>query len=787
MKLSIRRVGLVLFFGLALRPAGPVLGQVRVLEYQGAKVEIYRDFYGVPHIRSSSEAGVAFGNGFAIAQDRLGQLERFRRSARGEMAELVGRQALNHDIEVRKNSYTEEERWEIFNALKPQFKQMLQAYADGVNAYAQEARRMDKIPQELKASGLDFRPWSVTDSIAIAQMMARRFGSGGGGELRNLALYFYLKRRFRRSPSGQNLALKVLGDILWLNDPQAPTTLPHSQRPPNYRPRYGLKNLQSLEKLLDLESVLPYLSSTGKEAEIAFAEKYHLPTKFGSYAIVIGKKRSAGGYPILIGGPQMGFSTPQIAHEVHLVGPGLDVAGMGFAGIPGVLIGFNPYLAWTTTSGIGDLEDIFVEKLDPQNPSRYWYKGSYRPMERRVEVIKVKGENPVTLEVFRTIHGPVIGFDYRRKVAFSRSAFYWKREMQAIEAFYRFNRARNLQDFAAACALIATSHNFFCATRGGDIGYWYCGYYPIRPPGTDPRFPLLGTGEQEWLGRLPFSAHPQAMNPPQGYLVNWNNKPAPWWDNGDTPVWGTLFRVRRIQELVTRRSTLTPEQVRNILPDIGKRDFDAPYFVPPLVKALLRSPKLTPLEKNALNYLRYWDYYHDHYSVAKVLFDRFFNHLRELLFLDDLGNLGNPSLFALAVQPSLMYRALNPKHVRLPPSRDYLNGQSPESLMINAFKKAVEELAQKKGKQVSLWGEPRGWIHLDPLPPIPDDNRGTYILCVELDRPEVHALSVLCPGQNEDPSTLHYSDQRELAGYWLYKPLRLKLPEEPSQGKGGQQ
>lgn len=783
MKPSIRGVNLAFYLSLALGLASPVLGQVRLLEYQGAKVEIYRDSYGVPHIRSSSEAGVFFGNGFAIAQDRLGQMEHFRRSARGEMAELVGREALNHDIEVRKRGYTEEERWEIFNALKPQFKQMLQAYADGVNAYVQEARRIDKIPQELKALGLNFRPWSVTDTIAIAQMMSRRFGSGGAGELRNLALYFYLKRRFRRSPPGQNLALKVLGDLLWLNDPQAPTTLPHSQRPPHYRPRYGLKNLQSLEKLLDLESVLPYLSA-GREAEITFAEKHHLPTKFGSYAIVIGKKRSAAGYPILIGGPQMGFSTPQIAHEVHLVGPNLDVAGMGFAGIPGVLIGFNPYLAWTTTSGIGDLVDVFVEKLDPQDPSRYWYKGSYRPMERRVEVIKVKGESPVTLEVFRTLHGPVIGVDQRRKVAFSLSAFYWKREMQAIEAFYRFNRARSIQEFAGACALIATSHNFFCATRKGDIGFWYCGYYPIRPPGTDPRFPLLGTGEQEWQGRLPFSAHPQAINPPQGYLVNWNNKPAPWWDNGDTPAWGSLFRVSRIQELVTRKPALTPEQVRNILPDIGKRNFDAPYFVPPLVKALARFPKLSPLEKSALNYLRYWDYYNDHYSVAKVLFDRFFNHLRNLLFLDDLGNFGNPELFTIAIQPSLMYRALNSKQVRLPTSQDYLNGQSPENLMISAFKKTVAELVQKKGKQVSLWGEPRGWIRLDPLPPIPNDNRGTYILCVELAQPEVHALSVLCPGQNEDPSTLHYNDQRELAGYWLYKPLQIKIPET-LQGNGG--
>src|SRR5262249_5090371 len=149
---------------------------------------------------------------------------------------------------------------------------------------------------------------------------------------------------------------------------------------------------------------------------------HNLPGKWGSYAWLISPGKSLSGNPVLVGGPQMGFSTPQIAHEIHYSSGDLNVIGMGFAGIPEVLIGHNDYLAWTTTSGLTDMVDIFAEKLNPQNKYQYMYKGQYRDMEKRVEVIKIKGEEPRQIEIYRTVHGPVTGWDDREGLAYSRAA-----------------------------------------------------------------------------------------------------------------------------------------------------------------------------------------------------------------------------------------------------------------------------------------------------------------------------------------------------------------------------
>src|SRR5205085_6496740 len=177
------------------------------------------------------------------------------------------------------------------------------------------------------------------------------------------------------------------------------------------------------------------------------ASSLKLPTTWGSYAIVVSGRKMAGSAPVLVGGPQMGFSTPQIAHEVHLSAPGLDVIGMGFAGVPGVLIGHNPRLAWTTTTGDADEEDIFVETLNPADPEQYWFNGAWRRMEKRVETIAVRGGAPVTDEVFRTVHGPVLEWDREHHLAYSKQMAYWKREAAALEAVYRFNRAATAREF----------------------------------------------------------------------------------------------------------------------------------------------------------------------------------------------------------------------------------------------------------------------------------------------------------------------------------------------------
>ena len=234
---------------------------------------------------------------------------------------------------------------------------------------------------------------------------------------------------------------------------------------------------------------------------------------------------------MLYGGPQMGFDTPAVIHEVQLKGGnGFDVMGMAFAGVPPVLIGRNEDIAWTSTTATGDNVDTYAETLC--GPTSYMFNGVCTPMEVREETINVRitvpgvplETAPQTLTVMRTVHGPVIAIDSEKGVAYSQKRAHWMKEYAAIHPFLEFDRAHSVAEFDAAARQIVTSHNFLYADSGGNIAYWQAGQVPVRPAGYDPRLPLPGTGEAEWPGgTIPM---PVSVNPAQGWLANWNNKPS---------------------------------------------------------------------------------------------------------------------------------------------------------------------------------------------------------------------------------------------------------------------
>jgi len=765
---------------------GPDGQRTLVLRYEGEEVRILRDRYGVPHVFAPSARAAYFGNGYAIAQDRLAQMDRYRRQARGELAELEGVQALVSDREARRTGYTEVEREAQLAELSEAARTALVAYAEGVNACLRDYERQG-YPDYLATLPIKPRPWRPTDSLAIAQMMARRFGGSSSLELQLSQIRAALQTFLGPQVDA------ILDDLTWRNDPAAPTTLSPADSPydplspppprrgagrrapssrPNRRTRWGPVPAVQARLLAGIppEVFARAHAILSDEAGLAYAAAHGLPTRFGSYAIVVAGRRMVGGAPALVGGPQMGFGTPQIAHEIHLTCPEFDVIGMGFAGLPGVLIGHNRHLAWTTTTGVGDVQDVFVETLHPENAGQYRYLGEWRSFERREEVIRVRGQDPVRIEVLRSVHGPVIQVDEGSRRAFAAKSSYWNGEHHAIEAILRFNRAKSLREFAAAVPLIRTSHNWFCATQQGEIGYWFGGWFPLRAPGIDPRFPTPGTGEKEWRGFRRFDCCPQAIDPKSGVIANWNNKPAIWWDHGDAPAWGAIHRVSTIQQRLARPGLLTVSDLRAIVREIGIQDQRLP-LLPPLLRAA-EGAKLSSAATLAIAHLRAWDGLATDGSVAKRIFDQYLEELMTTIFADELGPLLDRRLRSQPIWPTLMLRAIQGKQAAVPLRRDYLNGKPARTVMLAALEKACATLRERYGPEVGHWRYTQEWIEaLRPLPPIPRTDRGTYILIVELCRPEVIGESILPPGQSEDPRSPHYGDQRELAGYWRFKPM----------------
>jgi penicillin G amidase len=752
----------------------------QILQLDGEEIRIQRDRFGVPHIFAATERALFYGNGYAVAQDRLWQMERYRRDGRGEMAEIDPK-ALARDRDVRKLGYTEAERQQRFDQLTPKHRLQIKAYADGVNAWMTKATATGKLPEGYAQNQIQPVPFRVTDSVAISDLMSQRFGSGGGAELRNQRYLNKLKDKF-----GLETSQQIFDDLMWQNDPASPTTIMESaSRQPARGPSVATQ-LKPVSGFAFSEASLASAESTADLTRIrAYAEQNGLFSRWGSYAWVVAPSRSASGNATLVGGPQMGFSTPQIAHEVHLNGAGLNIIGMGFAGIPGVLIGHNDHLAWTTTSGLTDMEDVFVEKLNPSNRYQYWFQGRWHDMERRTETIQVRDGKPEVFEVCRTVHGPVLEWDDKEPVAYSLKRAFRGQELETMRAIAGFCTARDLKEFAAQAKLIWLTHNFFVATLQGDIGYWHCGRPPQRAEGVDPRLPTSGTGEKEWKGVLAPEQIPQWINPKQGFICNWNNKPVSYWNNGEVPVWGAIFRVHRITELLEARSKLNFEQIRDITIDIGLNDPNANYLKPHLLKAIAGANAANERWKQAYELLNAWDNHAVEGSVAKTIFDEWLQALREAIFADELRDL-DKDRFNNITQPSLILHVLEGQRASVPVRHDFLNGKSVKQVQLEALQTALQNLAAKHGPAPALWGHIQPTINFRPLPPIPSSSRGTYIQVVELSKPIIRSVSILPPGQSEDPKSPHFGDQREMAGNWKFKPMlytKELLELEAKQGK----
>lgn len=518
----------LLVFAVSLAASGQTAQDVTLTAPGGETVTIDRDDYGVPHIQSSTEAGVFFGQGFATAQDRLFQMETFWRTALGRLAELQGPAATTQDTQIRTVYYTDAERSAQFDGLSERLQTMISSYVDGVNAYIDStgANPAAYLPAEYAVGGFTPEPWTVNKAMGVIQFFIRRFGEIGGEELTRLA------------------ELQAQGPEWFdanrpLNDPTAPTTI-----------ETGAPTLRTTGAYVG-PAVDPHLAATvaaDREALTASLVRNGVPPTFGSFAAVISGEMSESGNVMLLGAPQMGqpaVDAKAVTAEYELLvgeadGTGLHVAGMSVPGIPGVIIGRTRGRTWTFTTGYTDNTDTFTLTLGAPGPGgvpTYVYDGGARPAEVITDTILVRGGDPVVYTHFRSVHGPVYALDAANGRAYAYKYTFWERELEMAEALLDAWDAASVEAFEAAASRIPVSFNMFYADKEQNIAYWHVGDYPVRPEGADPRLPLAGDGTQEWAGFVPFEEQPQSVNPAQGYFANWNNKPEPSWDQGDNVPW----------------------------------------------------------------------------------------------------------------------------------------------------------------------------------------------------------------------------------------------------------
>ena len=583
-----RRLALGLLTALLL-VGGPAGAQTTCTPLDQPPGTVLRDAHGVPHIFANTMDDLLVTNGYVEAQDRLFEMEIFRRAGRGTLSAVLGSSFLEMDSSIRRDLYTEAERQAQFDALPSADQNSLSKFADGVNLYICQARLdSSKMPAEYAALGFLPADWSALDSVAAADFLIGVFGSFGGDEVRNAALFFDVKSRV-----GTARAKRVFNDHFPLFDPESPTTIPQQEKtyddPLLHSTRqFSSRQLRVLETYLSSINAAAGVSSAqtqavARAAEVLGVQPGHV--RHASNAILVSGALTDTGNPILLGGPQVGYAIPSFFFEVGLHAPGIDAVGVVPPAGPGIVIGRTQNFAYTITSGISDQVDTYLEVLNPANPKQYLFNGTYEDMSCRTETFTVQeppppagsGGAPMTVqrEFCRTRHGPVFYSD--SAAAFSHASAHRNLELVSAANWLRMGQATSLTEFKSLVDGMSMSFNFNYADNQGTIAYFHAGIRPLRPSRTDPRFPLIGTGGEEWQGFLPKDQMPGIVNPAQGWLTNWNNNPIRGWSSADVrELWGTEHRVQALQDGILRElaadGKLSVDDVNLVMFQAAKKD-----------------------------------------------------------------------------------------------------------------------------------------------------------------------------------------------------------------------
>ena len=546
---SIDRSGRVLAIGLLLVVVA--LSSQGFLAGPQHPVEIVRDTWGIPHVFSDTDEGAMFGLGFATAQDRMLQMEYSRRVVQGRIAEMLGlvgapgKTTLDSDIKYR-HMGTYEFLGTVVARLDDDTRSLLQAYADGVNHYL---RTTDDLHPLFAEIGIRPERWRPVDCLAVWNRIAVFFSPSWTGEAKQL----HDVEALLRDGLTQEQAIAALTSERVIDE--AAAVVQRADADPEF-----LAALDAYVERLGID-----------DASALWASSEPVPTF--SHAWVVGGSRTATGAAVLHSDPQTTVRNPSIWYEAHVAGETFDARGIGVAGCPGFLIGWNRTVAWGATALGADLADIF--RLDTSGRARdsYVYDGATHAIESRQETIAVRGGRPATITVKRTHIGPVVtdlvthalpGEEY-----VLRTIDQYYDDRHTVQGLFGMMRAADARELGAALAdwFSPGVHTLF-GDSDGTIGYWTNAGIPVRSPLS----PFGGSAAQDgstdaanWVDIIPHELLPHVVDPSSGVIFSGNHLPVGSWYPLSLGVGtggsGDSQRSWRLRELLSGDTIYTPEDV----------------------------------------------------------------------------------------------------------------------------------------------------------------------------------------------------------------------------------
>lgn len=667
---------LIILFVFALAGSGWFLNR-SVPAYEGVQNQIgvsqeskiYRDEWGIPHIYSKSLEDVFFAQGYVQAQDRLFEMDLSRRAVRGRLSEILGDKFVNTDkFFLSIGFYRSGEASKYL--LSPQGSRYLQRFADGVNAFIEE--NTNRLPPEFTLLGYTPLPWTPADSLAIGKYMSWVLGGNMETELLLMAAVDKL---------GEAKAKEIV---------------------PSY-PKDGITILKETWRNTGgtadaLEQVLALTDQAGKD-------RLGIPgIGVGSNNWVVSGAMTRSGYPILANDMHLEIKAPSIWYQNHLKVPGqLNVSGVIFPGVPGVIVGHNDQIAWGVTNVGPDVQDLYIEKPNPDNPHQFEYQGKWENATVFSYQIPVKGKESVSYDVRVTRHGPIISDVFKQKVPL---ALQWTNLMPSteLEALILFDQASNWEEFKKGLDQFKVpAQNFVFADRKGTIAYRANGLIPIRAKG-DGLLPVPGwTGEYEWKGFIPYNELPSVVNPSQGFLVTANNKVIddqyPYFISYE---WAPPYRAQAIHDSLVNRKNLTLQDVvaiQNNWNNLQARK------LAPVLQSAIASGQWNEVENKVKDLFLKWlqDNPQDQPNQAgPLIYHTLYQYLLKNTFADELGDSLYQDFLSHGSAISTLDRFL------LEDSDWFDNVTTPQKedrtqIIQQSFRDMVVDLVQRAGKKPESW------------------------------------------------------------------------------------
>src|SRR5579863_2688131 len=652
-----------------------------------------------------------FAQGYVTAQDRLWQMDLSRRLARGELSEIFGKRTLELDTENRQLGFPEAADRGV-EEMDSDSRRILTAYTRGVNAFIDS--HTHRLPIEFVLLHYQPRLWREADSIGIALNMAKALNTSWRTDLMREAFKSKLDPQLYadlfpdRSPLDRPVAEPVAGPVRVASPDNAGNLIGAAGRSPApdadrwAGSRAGRWDGRAAERLGDADPVLAALAGAIDDPDLAL----------GSNNWVVSGAHTQSGKPLLSNDPHLGHSIPSIWYQIELEAPGVHAAGVTFPGGPAIISGHNERIAWGMTNTGPDVQDLYIETFNPDDPGKYLVNGQWVDAQVRDEIIKVRGAPDVILSVRTTRHGPVIGQDGDYQLALKWTAL---QDHALTFAFLGMAQAGNWAEFTQALRhFTGPEQNMVYADLDGNIGYYAPAWVPIRKSG-DGSVPVPGsTDDHEWLGYIPFEDLPHAFNPPGGIIATANSRVVPdGYPYFITHTWAAPWRTARIFRQLEAGENLTVGDTLRL--DMDVHSLEDVDLANELVTAGASATPETPDAQYALQVLRDWDGEAGADSAATLICETTRPILIDRLLRPKLGD--EASHYHWALYATFLDDVIRNRPARwLPPDDTDFN-----VTLIKSLEGGVKALARLRGADHRRWrwGDSIPLIFHHPLDRLP--------------------------------------------------------------------